>query len=103
MIHSCRCTAGSRKPERQFLQTCLKAEYVSTYSSFASKQSPILSSGPSVVREAQFTEAPRLDAPASEAPASDATGSEAPASDATGSEATASGATAAGAFFFSIA
>src|SRR3954471_19588965 len=98
MIHSCRRTSGSCKPERQFLQTCLKAEYVSTYSSFASKQSPILSSGPSAVREAQFTEAPRLDAPAS-----DATGSEVTGLEAMGSEATASGAMAAGAFFFFIA
>src|SRR4051795_10057059 len=98
MVHSSRCMSGSCKPERQFLQTCLKAEYVSTYSSFASKHSPILSSGPSAVREAQFMEAPRLDAPASETTGSEATTSDpmglaATASDAMGSGAPASAAT----------
>jgi hypothetical protein len=58
------------------------------YSSFASKQAPILCSGPSALRKTQFTEAPRLDALPSEA-----TGSAVTASDATGSAATSSNAT----------
>ncbi|KAK1630797.1 hypothetical protein QYE76_005112 [Lolium multiflorum] len=106
MIHSSRCTSGSGKPERQFLQTCLMAEYVSAYSSFAANFADLVKWSISRERGPVHGGA-ALGCAALEATRSAATlggdGLGGDGSAATGAEATGSEATAAGAFFFSIA